>query len=117
MLCTSVRLETSTQCALVGWRAWHVLWTSVRVLVACAAHTIEPVQSGTDWVACGQCHRWQHIACDPRSGLGDLKQFADSGKVFSCVDCSKIKADQVRAIRNCQSTYAITIMVTLLIVC
>jgi hypothetical protein len=52
------------------------------------------MQSGTDWVACGQCHRWQHIACDPRSGLGDLKQFADSGKVFSCVDCSKIKAEQ-----------------------
>lgn len=52
------------------------------------------VQSGNDWVACGQCHRWQHIACDPRAGLGDLKQFADSGKVFSCVDCSKIKADQ-----------------------
>lgn len=56
--------------------------------------TLRDVQSGTDWVACGQCHRWQHIACDPRCGLGDLKQFADSGKVFSCVDCSKIKAEQ-----------------------
>ena len=52
------------------------------------------MQSGTDWVACGQCHRWQHIACDPRAGVSDLKQFADSGKMFSCVDCSKIKAEQ-----------------------
>ena len=68
---------------LGSWLGWVAAETPLRAL-----------QSGNDWVACGQCHRWQHIACDPRAGLGNLKQFADSGKVFACVDCSKIKADQ-----------------------
>ena len=49
------------------------------------------VQSGTDWVACGHCHRWQHVACDPRSDVGNFKQLAESGEAFTCVDCSKLQ--------------------------
>jgi hypothetical protein len=51
------------------------------------------VQNGTDWVACGLCQRWQHINCDPRSQLGALTDYAEGGKPFYCVDCSKVKAE------------------------
>lgn len=55
------------------------------------------VQTGRDWVACSVCQRWQHIACDPRTDLAGLADYAAGGKPFHCVDCSKPKAEHSSA--------------------
>jgi hypothetical protein len=58
------------------------------------------MQSGSDWVACGTCQRWQHINCDPRQNLGSLADYAEGGKPFYCPDCSSLQPNPEHSVNH-----------------